>query len=1105
MVLNDDLGPTIPQDPIARFEDFLRMFEYPAGNFVYLTKIKAMIAEDSISLLVDFEHLIKFDIQLARDLHENPDEYLEKANQALVNLLHEQSGGAISLKGNYFLRFSNLSKHYKVKLRKIRSRHMERLLSISGSLIRTTNVEPQITIATFECKLCGARHSIAQMDTELTYPAVCNVGGCKASKNSDFRLLGKHSDFRDWQQIRVQEKPDELTSGNVPRFLDCLLLDDLVDTCRPGDRVTLIGVIKIVPVSRNRKALRVFHKIMHVNNIYSEDEDNESMEITQEDEKEFYKVAADPKIHDNIVQSIAPDIYGHDEIKLAAALVLFGGVHKTKSTGHNIRGDIHVLVMGDPGTGKSQIIKSVSKLAPRAVYTSGQGSTAAGLTAAVLRDESTGGMVLEAGALVLADGGLAAIDEFDKMKHADRVAIHEAMEQQSYHPSTEILFADGNRVMIGDFVDSLMQDNENQIIQGINCEILRHAGSSVYTTDFKEITKIHTDRVSRHKAPDHFYEISFSNGRRVTVTPEHPVYVHGKEEIITREAREIKTGDYVPVPRYLPNSAVSVELIQHPSSVNSQPSKISTPESLTPPLARILGSFTMYGRVHQGSKIDICIPRKDDGMLNDIASLVEETFQFVPYTKIREEDLVKLQFSSAELVGWLKLNFPRMMEKAPYRRIPTKVMGASSLVAREFLIGAFLHDGIVGTAGVYYKIATDQLGNDYQDLLLKLGIQSHIIRDSHNGSCNLYINGESLELFFKDNFMGDSPVNDKIENGVNIGHGPITPQMWMSEKNHGDILWNQVIGVKRIENIGDYYTPWVYDITIEPTHSFISSAAVLHNTVSIAKAGIVATLNARTSIIAAANPKLGRYDDSLPASENINLQPSILSRFDLLFIVIDVPHKDSDSKVAEHILKLHMPEEKLNEEESESILPALNLQFLKKYIAYARAECEPVLTPEAAAKIKEFYLRMRKSAQDDDEAPIPIVARTLEGMIRLSEAHAKMALRKEILVEDVQSIIGLQEYSMKQVGWDEDRQTFDVDSIQLGRPRSKTQKMKQILTIIKNIQEENDNKPVSMDSLLERAAFEDFGDEEVKELVQRLNQEGLVIKNKKGHLMRVSD
>lgn len=1227
MVLNDDLGSGIPQDPVARFEDFFRMVEEPVGTFLYINKIKYMIAEGSRSLYVDHEHLSRHDIQLARDLHDNPTEFLKKANQALVNIMHEQSGGTIKLTDEYFVRFFNLDRHYKVKLRKIRSQHMERLFSISGSLIRATNVRPQITMAEFECKICGATQIVQQVDDELSYPSICNVGGCKNAKKSDFRLMGRTSEFIDWQQIRVQEMPEELSSGNVPRFLDALLLHDMVDTCRPGDRVTMVGVIKILPVKKMASGVqqRVFQMIMHVNNIYSEEEENESLEISEEDEEKIKALAADPMIHEKITRSIAPDIYGMDEIKKAAAMVLFGGVHKTRKTGHKMRGDIHILVMGDPGTGKSQIIKSVSRLAPRAIYTSGQGSTAAGLTAAVLKDETSGGMVLEAGALVLADGGIAAIDEFDKMKPADRVAIHEAMEQQSYHHDTELLLTNGQRVAIGKIVDRLMEENKEKVIQGVNCEILPFNELEVYSTDFSTIFKIRVDRVSRHPAPETFLKFTFANGRSILVTPEHPMFVFRDGQMLTIPAEAIVQNDFVPAPAYLPNSARAVPLTSLTREPHSLAKEIKLPDTLSIDLARMLGFFITEGYSSKGSSIEIGFSNLNQGLLAEFRRLMLDLFKISPTVSTRADGLVTLRYLSVVLHEWFTGNFPEVMVLSRHKHVPAKIMGASMQIVKNFLATAFKGDGSVETTAVCFRTASEKMSHDYQDLLLKVGIQSRIVHDNHNDSYKVYIRAQSMQRFVEEIVEQDERRMEKIiallnprtakvrhhdvfpttivhdlislkkslgvkyngyfDRHVKQGHG-ITRNVLIrecrvleekigqlqgvnksfsnvrslraqsnlsqaslariaglsrrtidylerggydgSKRNErlnairrslathldacrqklnsikkiidADVLWERIKEIKIIDNIGEGFTPYVYDVTVEPNHTFISQAMILHNTVSIAKAGIVATLNARTSIIAAANPKFGRYDENVPAAENINLQPSILSRFDLIFIVKDEPVADNDTRVADHILKLHMPEDTLGAD-AEVIEAPIDLQLLKKYIKYAETECSPSLTPDAAERIKNFYLKMRKPAQGDEDAPIPIVARTLEGLVRLSEAHAKMALRKEITMEDVNEVIKLQEYSMRQVGWDAERQVFDVDSIQLGKSKSKSQKMKKVYQIIKNLQEERQNEPVDEEEILERALFESIKDDEARKLIEDLKKDSQIIEKRNGKFL----
>jgi replicative DNA helicase Mcm len=217
----------------------------------------------------------------------------------------------------------------------------------------------------------------------------------------------------------------------LPRYLDVRLDDDLVDTARPGDRVAMTSVVRAEKQYVGEKGkLRTFNLYLEANFVDVVGKETEIVEITLEDEKKIIEASKHPFVHRNLIMSLAPSIYGYDEIKEGILYLLFAGVAKRLPDGVNIRGDLNCLIVGDPGTAKSQLLQYVSRIAPRGLYTSGRGTTAAGLTAAVLR-EKTGGMVLEAGALVLADKGVACIDELDKMRPDDRVAIHEALEQQT--------------------------------------------------------------------------------------------------------------------------------------------------------------------------------------------------------------------------------------------------------------------------------------------------------------------------------------------------------------------------------------------------------------------------------------------------------------------------------------------------------------------------------------------------------------------------------------------------------------------------------------------------------------------------------------------------
>jgi replicative DNA helicase Mcm len=312
-------------------------------------------------------------------------------------------------------------------MRDLGSEHVGKLVMIEGIITRATVVRPLVTLAMFMCRRCLQKTDNAQSGTFLTFPARCPQCG----RTGPFDFLQEESEFIDSQRIRIQEYPEELPPGQTPRSLDIDLIGkDIVDTGRPGDRVYIVGTVRAEAPSYPRVGkLRAFNLQLEANFIDSAGREAETLSISPEEERQILRLSKDPWIHRKIIGSIAPSIYGLDHIKEAIMLLLFGGIKK-QLPDITIRGELNVLLIGDPGTAKTQLLRYVQAVAPRGLYTSGRGTTAAGLTAAVLPTRA-GGMTLEAGALVLADKGVACIDEIDKMRPEDRVAIHEAMEQHT--------------------------------------------------------------------------------------------------------------------------------------------------------------------------------------------------------------------------------------------------------------------------------------------------------------------------------------------------------------------------------------------------------------------------------------------------------------------------------------------------------------------------------------------------------------------------------------------------------------------------------------------------------------------------------------------------
>ena len=394
----------------------------------YKTEIEniALSYPEKRSLYVDYWNVDRVDPGLAENLITNPYPTIYNAEEALKNI-EVSTGERLRLHFRVF----NLPDLHRVGIRKLRSVHLGKLIAIEGLVKKVTEVRPKLQVGAFQCQKCGAIIKLEQEEDIIKEPAECyeDQGGC--GRSSSFKLLASLSEFIDFQKVELQESPEGLRGGAQPERISVYLEDDLVGDIAPGDRVIVNGILHSHQRRRGTYRLTAFDKILSAISIEKQELAFEEVEVTEEDEKEILRVSKDPQIYEKIRKSIAPTIYGMEVEKDALTLQLFGGVAKNMPDGTRIRGDIHVLLVGDPGTAKSQILTYISKLAPRSIYASGRASSAAGLTAAAVRDEfGEGHWTLEAGALVLADMGIAAIDEIDKMSDSDRSALHQAMEQQ---------------------------------------------------------------------------------------------------------------------------------------------------------------------------------------------------------------------------------------------------------------------------------------------------------------------------------------------------------------------------------------------------------------------------------------------------------------------------------------------------------------------------------------------------------------------------------------------------------------------------------------------------------------------------------------------------
>jgi len=420
------LGPR--KEIYNRFKNFLRTFVDEKGRNVFREKIRQMSEENKQSFEVDYEMLAQEEQVLAYFLPEAPKEILEIFNQAGKDVVLSMFPAYERIHKEIFVRISNLP--LLEDIRSLRTLHLNQLIRTSGVITSTTSVLPQLRVIKYDCNKCGHMLGpfIQNQDQEVK-PSFCP--NCQSA--GPFSLNMEETIYQNYQRITLQESPSNISAGRIPRSKNCILLGDLCDNCKPGDEIELTGIYtNSYDGSLNiAHGFPVFSTVIIANHILKKGDLTSTSNLTDEDIKKIVKLSEDYRIADRIFASIAPSVYGHQDVKRAIALSLFGGEQKNPGEKHRVRGDINVLICGDPGTAKSQFLKYITKCAPRAVFTTGQGASAVGLTVSVQKSQVTKEWTLEAGALVLADRGVCLIDEFDKMNDRDRTSIHEAMEQQS--------------------------------------------------------------------------------------------------------------------------------------------------------------------------------------------------------------------------------------------------------------------------------------------------------------------------------------------------------------------------------------------------------------------------------------------------------------------------------------------------------------------------------------------------------------------------------------------------------------------------------------------------------------------------------------------------
>ncbi len=498
------------QEQIAKFQEFIEAH--------YLNTLHSLILKGERSLVISFSDLLKFDPDLSEYVMNEPEEALKAIEIAIQQF-------NIAEKINMRVRLKDLPPSFNVKIRDIRSEHINKLIVLEGLVRQASDVRPQVVSTKFECPSCANMITIPQIEQKFREPSRCSCG-----RRGRFRLVSK--DLVDAQRLVIEESPEALEGGEQPKRLSTFLHEDLVEPkmekrTTPGAKVRIIGVIKEVPIQApGGTQLTRFDLVADANNIEPIEETYEDIQITPEDEQQIKQLANDPRVYQKLINSIAPSIYGHEDIKGALVLQLMGGVRKEKGDGTVTKGDIHILLVGDPGAAKSSMLVYMAKAAPKARYVAGRSASSAGITAAVVKDEFLKGWALEAGAIVLANGGFLCL-----------------------HPDTSIVL-DGKITKIKD----IMKQEATYVakVKGKKIEAMELDGElPCFHKEKYSVVNGKTLRIGRRYYKGKLLTLTFDSGLTVKVTPNHQLLSGSDGNWI--ESHRLKKGDTVIAPLKLPS------------------------------------------------------------------------------------------------------------------------------------------------------------------------------------------------------------------------------------------------------------------------------------------------------------------------------------------------------------------------------------------------------------------------------------------------------------------------------------------------------------------------------------------------------------------------
>jgi len=1132
------------------------------------------------SLYVDYNDLFTFDRDLAEDYLAKPEQMREYAEEALR--LYDLPAD-VSL-GQAHVRIRGLPSEQTVDIRDLRVQddHIGSLIAVQGIIRKATDVRPKVTEAAFECQRCGTMSYIPQTDGGFQEPHECQ--GCE--RQGPFSVNHDQSEFVDSQKLRVQESPEGLRGGETPQSIDVDIEDDVTGDVTAGDHVTVTGVLHIEQVTQGQEKTALFDLYMDGVTIEIEDEEFEDMDITDDDIAEIVELSNDPEIYEKMVGSIAPAIYGYEEEKLAMVLQLFSGVTKHLPDGSRIRGDLHLLLIGDPGTGKC--------LAGDTRVTLGDGLERP------IRD------IVE--------------ENLDDPKPVDDGVWDEVdFEVPSMQPDGRIEPQRATKVWKREAPEKLYQ-------------IRTKTGREL------EVTPSHPLFVPGGSGPNAVRAAELEAGQFLATPRTIPTDGNDTLDVDYRRAESYNAVRLDLPERWTPSLARLVGYIVAEGYVEQRPNDtgfVSVTNNDREVLDDVADALDRFGLNHtertphggKDARELICSSGEFVSFLARLSPRLLEgsASQRIPDAISAASDRTKRAFLRAFIEGeghvaanereitvasmsealledvrslLLSLGIDSQLQPRANGSYRLRISGGDfgkyvsqiGFVTERKSASVSQHAGTVGNTntdvvpvGGELRSLRESLGLTQSECGLPRSTYQHYERGDRNPS------RESLRTVVE-TFEAASPETPSEEAIAADGGATVQNRIEaLGALADGDLGWDRIESIEAVEPEEE----WVYDLEVEGTHNYVSNGVVSHNSqmisyveqvaprsvytsgkgssaagltaaavrddfgdgqqwtleagalvladkgiaaideldkmdsgdrsamhegleqqkISVSKAGINATLKSRCSLLGAANPKYGRFDQYEPIGEQIDLEPALISRFDLIFTVTDQPDPEHDSRLAEHILKtnyageLHTQREENPNSEftaqqvenvTEEVAPDIDAELLRKYIAYAKRNVYPTMSDEAKDAIEEFYVDLRSKGADED-APVPVTARKLEALVRLAEASARVRLSDTVEEQDADKVIEIVRDSLEDIGVDPETGEFDADVVETGTSKSQRDRIKSVKALIGDIEEEYD-EGAPVEEVLDRAGEIGMDEEKAEKEIESLRKKGELYEPVQGHL-----